>query len=169
MTDLFTRGRANSRNSEFKAHNVCAGTLYGYPLPFGQCVGSAPKIGCCHSKTPGHCWPGVAPRCVRAVRYALGGLIVMYPLAMARATSLLCARPVMLGLLRHAAYHWPHVRPVAISAKRRALSPVLGLRAPLITVITLLLSTVVVPGLPWAVLAGVVVVVCLAIFVNPLC
>ena len=62
----------------------------------------------------------------------------------------------MLGLLRQAAYHWPTVWPVCISANRRALSPVLGFMAPLTTVITLALSTVVVPGLCVAVLTGAV-------------
>ena len=64
----------------------------------------------------------------------------------------------MLGLLRQAAYHWPTVWPVCISANRRARSLVLllGFLAPLTKVITLALSTVVVPGLWVAVLTGAV-------------
>ena len=78
---------------------------------------------------------------------------------MARFTSLLCALPVMLALLRQAAYHWPTVWPVCIKLKRRARAPVLGVFAPLTTVITLALNTVVVPGLWVAVLTGAVFLV----------
>tara|TARA_R110000824_G_scaffold38115_4_gene116626 strand:+ start:132 stop:428 length:297 start_codon:yes stop_codon:yes gene_type:complete len=81
-------------------------------------------------------------------------------LAIARDTNLLCALPVIAGLLRQAAYHSPTVKPVAINANLRLRSPLLGFLAPAHTFIMLVLSTVVCPGL-W-----VVVLVVAAVLFN---